>query len=141
MTSIAANSAQPSLWSNFTAAMTWRGHSFAGFTVALAGLLLSLAVYAAAANLFEFPQRIIDSFPFADKVNEARDWLEANLKVYTRAIADVIGVPLEWIEERLWELPWVFVLLMLVLPSLAYGGLKLGLLTFIGVMFLSLIHI
>jgi len=101
--------------------------------------LLSLAVYAAAANLFEFPQRIIDSFPFADKVNEARDWLEANLKVYTRAIADVIRVPLEWIEERLWELPWLFVLLMLVLPSLAFGGLKLGLLTFIGVMFWGMV--
>lgn len=144
MTSVATNStvatsSAQSLWANLVTALTWRGHSFAGLTIVLAGLLISLAVYALAANVFTFPQSIIDAFPFAEKVNEARDWLEANLKVYTRAIADVIRVPLEWIEERLWELPWIFVLLMLVLPALAYGGLKLGLLTFVGVMFWGMV--
>lgn len=119
--------------------MTWRGHSFAGAALVIAGLLLSLAVYAVAANTFQFPQSIIDAFPFADKVNEARDWMEAHLKPYTRAVSEVIRVPLEWIEERLWELPWLFVLLMLVLPALAYGGLKLGLLTFVGVMFWGMV--
>lgn len=119
--------------------MTWRGHSFAGVALVVAGLLLSLAVYAVAANTFQFPQNIIDAFPFAERVNEARDWMEAHLKPYTRAVSEVIRVPLEWLEEQLWELPWLFVLLMLVLPALAYGGLKLGLLTFVGVMFWGMV--
>jgi len=50
-------------------------------------------------------------------------------------MTEVVKVPLEGLEETLWELPWLFVLLLLVLPSLAYGGLRLGLLTFAGVMF------
>ena len=103
------------------------------------GLLVSLAVYFSAANKFPFPQAIIDAFPFADWVNEAQTWLEANLKVYTRAIAEVVKVPLEWLEEKLWELPWTVVLLLLVLPALAYGGLRLGLLTFVGVMFWGMV--
>jgi glycine betaine/proline transport system permease protein len=143
MTSVAVDSAvnnpSPTLWRRFEAAMTWRGHSFAGVALVTAGLLLSLAVYAVAANTFQFPQTIIDAFPFADKVNDARDWMEANLKPYTRAVSEVIRVPLEWIEEQLWELPWLFVLLMLVIPALAYGGLKLGLLTFVGVMFWGMV--
>ena len=94
-----------------------------------------MAVYSVTAYQFPFPQTIIDAFPFADWVNEGRTWLEANLKVHTRAIAEVVKVPLEWLEETLWELPWTVVLLLLVLPALAYGGLRLGLLTCFGVMF------
>jgi len=119
--------------------MTWRGHHLGGITITLAGLLVSLLVYATAANVFEFPRQIVDAFPFAEKVNEAQRWLEANLKDYTRAVAELVRVPLEWLEEQLWELPWLFVLLLLLLPALAYGGLKLGLLTFIGVMFWGMV--
>ena len=101
--------------------------------------MVSLAIYSIAANKFPFPQSVIDAFPFADWVNEGRVWLEANLKVYTRAIAEVVKVPLEWLEETLWTLPWTVVLLFLVLPALAYGGLRLGLLTFAGVMFWGMV--
>ena len=100
---------------------------------------MSLAVYAALADKFPFPQAIIDLFPFADWVNQAQTWLEANIRTYTRAMAEVVKVPLEALEETLWELPWLFVLLILVLPSLAYGGLRLGLLTFAGVMFWGMV--
>ena len=119
--------------------ISFRGHNLTIPVFTILGLLLSIAVYFAAANKFPFPQTIIDAFPFADWVNEARTWLEANLKVYTRAIAEVVKVPLEWLEETLWELPWTVVLLILVLPALAYGGLRLGLLTFIGVMFWGMV--
>jgi len=64
----------------------------------LTGLLLSIAFYAVFANQFPFPQTIINAFPFADWVNQAQSWLEVNLKVYTRAIADVVKIPLEWLE-------------------------------------------
>lgn len=105
----------------------------------LIGLSVSLAVYSLAAFKFPFPQPVIDAFPFADWINNGQDWLEANLKVYTRAIADVVKVPLEWLEEQLWTLPWTVILLFLVLPSLAYGGLRLALLTFFGVLFWGMV--
>ena len=139
MTTIAGPSHQPSLTEKFAAALQWRGHSFTGLALVLVGLLISLAVYAAAANSFVFPQRIIEAFPFADQVNQSQKWLEVNFKETTRAMAEVIRVPLEWIEGQLWELPWVFVALMLVLPALAYGGLKLGLLTLVGVLFWGMV--
>ena len=100
---------------------------------------MSLVVYSVLGYKFPFPQFIIDAFPFADWVNEGRTWLEANLKVYTRAIAEVVKIPLEWLEETLWVLPWMVVMLILVLLSLAYGGLPLGLLTFVGVMFWGMV--
>ena len=119
--------------------VSFRGHNLTIPVFIIIGIIISLAVYALLANRFPFPQPIIDAFPFADWVNEGRTWLEANLKTYTRAIADVVKVPLEWLEEKLWELPWFFVLLTLVLPALAYGGLRLGLLTFVGVMFWGMV--
>ena len=66
MTSVATHSSLDSRWNNVVAALTWRGRSFAGLAIVLAGLLLSLAVYALTANAFTFPQRIIDAFPFVD---------------------------------------------------------------------------
>lgn len=53
----------------------------------LTGLLCSLAFYKAFAFQFLFPQAIIDTFPFVDWSNEDRVWLEANLKVYSGALA------------------------------------------------------
>jgi glycine betaine/proline transport system permease protein len=104
-----------------------------------AGLILSLAVYALLGHKTAFPQAVIDAFPFVEWINEGRSWLEANLRSYTRAVGEVVKVPLEWLEETLWELPWTVVLLGMVLPALAYGGLRLGLLTFIGVMFWGMV--
>ena len=119
--------------------VSFRGHDLTIAFFSILGLLVSLAVYFVAANKFPFPQFVIDSFPFADWVNEGRSWLEANIKTHTRAVAEFVKVPLEWLEETLWELPWVVVLLALVLPALAYGGLRLGLLTFTGVMFWGMV--
>lgn len=119
--------------------VSFRGYNLTIPIFILVGILLSLAVYAVAANRFPFPQTVIDAFPFADWINKGQAWLEANLKTYTRAIAEVVKAPLEWLEETLWTLPWTVVLLFLVIPALAYGGLKLGLLTFAGVMFWGMV--
>ena len=119
--------------------ISFRGHDLTLMVVVACGILLSLAVYSAVGHQIKFPQAIIDAFPFADWVNEARVWLEANLRVYTRAMAAVVEVPLLWLEEKLWEMPWLFVAMILVFPALAYGGLRLGLITFIGVMFWGMV--
>ncbi|MEM9277391.1 MAG: ABC transporter permease subunit [Pseudomonadota bacterium] len=118
---------------------TFRGHDFTMLAVSVFGVLLSLLVYSVAANTSQFPQWIIEGFPFVEWVNDAQKWMEENIKHVTRAISDIVRVPLELLEEWLWELPWLFVLLALLLPSLAYGGLRLGLLTLFGVMFWGMV--
>ncbi|MEM7216144.1 MAG: ABC transporter permease subunit [Pseudomonadota bacterium] len=118
---------------------TYRGHDFSILAWSAFGLILSLLVYQITANTVKFPQEIIDSFPFVETVNEAQRWMEQNIKWVTRAISDGIRVPLDWLEELLWELPWLFVLLGFLLPSLAYGGLRLGLLALVGVMFWGMV--
>ena len=114
---------------------TYRGHDFTILAYSLIGFVISLIVYFAAANAVRFPQWIIDGFPFVEKVNEIQTWMEVNLKDYTRAISEFVRIPLDWLEEVLWELPWLFVLLLFAIPSFAYGGLRLGLLAIVGVSF------
>ena len=114
---------------------TYRGHDFTILAYSLIGFAISLIVYLVAANTVRFPQWIIDGFPFVEKVNEIQTWMEVNLKDYTRAISEFVRIPLDWLEEVLWELPWLFVLLLFAIPSFAYGGLRLGLLAIVGVSF------
>ena len=117
----------------------WRGHDYTILALSILGILVSLIVYWVAANTFQFPQFIIDAFPFVEWVNDAQKWMEQNIKHITRALSAVVAIPLVWLEEVLWELPWMVILLVLLIPSLAYGGLRLGLLTLIGVMFWGMV--
>lgn len=117
----------------------WRGRDFSILAYSVLGLFLSLTIYRSLPGYFEFPQWIIDSFPFVETVNDAQRWMEVNIKHITRAISAFIKVPLEWLEELLWELPWFLVLLGLLVPSVAYGGLRLGLLTLVGVVFWGMV--
>ncbi len=119
--------------------LTYKGHDFTVLVLSLVGFLFSLAIYFGFANTTKFPQAIIDGFPFVEKVNDAQTWMEANLKSYTRAISDLVRIPLDWLEEALWELPWFFVFLAFVIPSIAYGGLRLGLLSVVGVCFWGMV--
>ena len=117
----------------------YRGHDYTIVVLVLFGLLFSLGVYHVLGGSSHFPQALIDAFPFVERVNEGQKWLETHYKPYTRAAAEFVKVPLDWLEETLWELPWIFVLLLFVLPALAYGGLRLGLLSLIGVMFWGMV--
>jgi len=119
--------------------LSFRGHDLTVPVFILVGILTSLAVYATAANAFAFPQFIIDAFPFEDWINRSQKWLETHFKVYTRAVSEVVKAPLEWLEEVLWTVPWSFVLMLFLLPALAYGGLRLGLLALVGVMFWGMV--
>ncbi|MEM7239604.1 MAG: ABC transporter permease subunit, partial [Pseudomonadota bacterium] len=97
-------------------------------------LAVSIVVLITVGREQVFPDVFTSRFPFADWVNQAEGWLEANLKWATRAISDGVGWGLGIVEEFLWTVPWAVVVVALVFPALAYGGLRLGLLTLIGVM-------
>ncbi len=107
---------------------------------ALASLVLSVIVWVVAHEKFTFPKALSDQFHFADWINQAEDWLEANFRWLTRAIADYIRVWLEAVEIFLWEAPWPAVVVALTVPALVYGGLGLGIFTMIGVLFWAAVN-
>ncbi|MGB0507050.1 MAG: ABC transporter permease [Pikeienuella sp.] len=103
--------------------------------VAVLGVLIfSLLVLWLIGEEQVFPAIFTDNFPFTQWVNNAENWLEANLRWFTRAISDVVGWALEAVEEFLWTKPWAVVLVALVVPSLAYGGLRLAILSTLCIM-------
>ncbi|MEM7177920.1 MAG: ABC transporter permease subunit [Pseudomonadota bacterium] len=102
--------------------------------VPLGILAVSLIILAMYGHEQVFPAIFTDNFPFSEWVNQAENWLEDNLKWLTRAISDGVGWALDGLEEFLWTVPWLVVVVALVFPALAYGGLPLGLLTLAGVM-------
>jgi glycine betaine/proline transport system permease protein len=97
-------------------------------------LILSLIVLYTIGEEQVFPEAATSRFPFADWVNNAEDWLKANLRWLTRAISSGVGWALETVEEFLWTVSWWVVLIGLVVPSLTYGGLRLAIITTLGVM-------
>ena len=101
---------------------------------ALIILIVSLIILFSFGEEQTFPEAATSRFPFAVWVNSAEEWLQANLRWLTRAVSDVVGWGLETAEEFLWTVSWWVVLIGLVAPSLAYGGLRLALLTTLGVM-------
>ncbi|MGA1181551.1 MAG: hypothetical protein ACO3U1_13230, partial [Marivivens sp.] len=107
---------------------------------AIAALAISLMVWALAHGQYAFPKEISDKFHFAEWINTAEDWLEANFRWLTRAIADYIRVALEAVEVFLWEAPWPAVVVALTIPALVYGGLGLALFTMLGVLFWAAVN-
>ena len=68
-------------------------------------------------------------------VNQSEKWLQEHFRWFTRGISEAVGWALESLELFLLLQPWPVLVIVLVLPALAYGGLRLGLFTFFGVMF------
>ncbi len=107
---------------------------------AIAALVVSLVVWALVHGQYAFPKELSDKFHFADWINTAEDWLEANFRWFTRAIADYIRVALEAVEVFLWEAPWPAVVVALTIPALVYGGLGLAIFTMLGVLFWAAVN-
>lgn len=115
--------------------MTLSGTDYSLLVYIVLGLVISLIVWSLTRNVYSFPQSIIDSFPAAEWINDGEKWLKTRIRGFTRAISGVVGWILEQLEMFLWFKPWPVITLAIVLPSLAYGGLRLALFTTFGVMF------
>ncbi len=101
----------------------------------LAGFVVSLAVVSNVEEVSSFPESISEPFEFEQWVNDAEDWLKKNFRWFTRLIAGGIEEALYFVEDFLADSPWLFILMLLVLPALAYGGLPLAILALVGGMF------
>ena len=103
--------------------------------IVLAGLAISLLVVWTSGGAYPFPEEIVRAFPMVEWVNQAEQWLQEHFRWFTRGISEAVGWALENLELFLLLQPWPVLVIVLVLPALAYGGLRLGLFTFFGVLF------
>ncbi|MFT5113992.1 MAG: glycine betaine/proline transport system permease protein [Parasphingorhabdus sp.] len=101
----------------------------------LVGFIISLFLVRQATDVSEMPKAISDPFKFAEWVNAAENWLKDNFRWFTRMIANGIEEVLYLVEDFLILSPWLFVLMLFVLPSLYFGGLPLAILTVCGGLF------
>ena len=98
-------------------------HWFTGACV----LLISILIWKIQGGETVFPESWISAFPFADKVNEFDKWMRPILQPTTRALGAGVTWFYEYIVDLLIFTQWQIVLVVLVLPAFAYGGLRLGL--------------
>ena len=99
------------------------------------GFIASVMIVRNLSEVSALPTAISGPFQFADWVNQSEDWLRQHFRWFTRAIANGIGEALYVVEGFLVNAPWLFVLLLLTLPALYFGGLPLTLLTIAGAVF------
>ena len=90
-------------------------------------LVVSILIWKAQGGETVFPESWISAFPFADKVNEFDRWMRPFLQPTTRVLAAGVTWFYEYIVVLLIFTQWQIVLVVLVLPAFAYGGLRLGL--------------
>ena len=106
--------------------MLWRERR--GWLIAFVTLAISLIVWKLHGGETIFPQSWIDAFPFAERVDAFDRWIRPFIQPTTRAV----GAGVVWFYETMVDFliftEWQIVFVILVLPAIAYGGLRLGLL-------------
>lgn len=112
-------------------AYTWQEHRSWVITFLL--LTLSLIIWKIHGAETIFPQSLIDAFPFAEKTDAFKDAFFPYIQPTTRAMAAGVTWFYEGMVDFLIFTQWQVVFVILVLPTFAYGGLRLGLLGIIAV--------
>ena len=109
----------------------WNEHR--GWVITFALLAVSLIVWKLHGGQTVFPQSWIEAFPFAEKTDAFDQWIRPYIQPTTRAIAAGAVWFYEILVDFLTFTQWQIVFVILVLPAIAYGGLRLGLLAVVGV--------
>ena len=108
-------------------------HERRGWLISSGLLIVSLVVWKIHGAETIFPESWIESFPFAQKVDEFDAWMRPFVQPTTRAIAAGVVWFYELLVDFLTFTQWQVVFVILVLPAFAYGGLRLGLLGMVAV--------
>jgi glycine betaine/proline transport system permease protein len=82
-----------------------------------------------------FPHSISDSFAFTHWIDNGENWLKDNYRWLTRMISHQIRDILYAVEDMLMLSPWLLIVALLTLISLAIGGLRLALLAILCCLF------
>ena len=108
------------------------GVNYTALAWAVLALALSILVYRVFGFKYGFPEAISTRIDFIYWINIGEDWLKANVRDTTRAVAKVITYWIGEVEYFLQVRPWPLVVVALGLLGLRFGGLRLALLTVVG---------
>ncbi len=103
------------------------------------GIVVSLILVSFGEDKSEFPEFITDAFTFTAWVNQGEDYLKEHYRWITRLIASYVKDGYFMFEDFLIDSPWVFIAALLVLPSLAFGGIRLATFMLLGTLYWGMV--
>ena len=108
-------------------------------TIILLGIIISLILVSFGEDKSEFPEFITDAFTFTAWVNQGEDYLKEHYRWITRLIASYVKAGYFMFEDFLIDSPWIFIAALIVLPSLAFGGIRLAIFMLIGTLYWGMV--
>jgi glycine betaine/proline transport system permease protein len=103
------------------------------------GIIISLILVSLGKEKSEFPEFITDVFTFTAWVNQGEDYLKEHYRWITRLIASYVKAGYFMFEDFLIDSPWVFIAALLVIPSLAFGGIRLAIFMLLGTLYWGMV--
>lgn len=103
------------------------------------GFVISFWLLFQSSEVSNFPEAATSVFTFSSWVNEGEDYLKEHYRWVTRLIASYVNGGYSALENFLVDSSWLFVVSLLIIPSLAAGGLRLALFVLFGIFFWGLV--
>ena len=103
------------------------------------GIIISLILVSLGKEKSEFPEFITDAFTFTAWVNQGEDYLKEHYRWITRLVASYVKAGYFMFEDFLIDSPWVFIAALLVIPSLAFGGIRLAIFMLLGTLYWGMV--
>ena len=107
--------------------------------IIIVGIIISLILVSFGKEKSEFPEFITDAFTFTAWVNQGEDYLKEHYRWITRLIASYVKAGYFMFEDFLIDSSWVFIAALLVIPSLAFGGIRLAIFMLLGTLYWGMV--
>ena len=107
--------------------------------IIIVGIIISLILVSFGKEKSEFPEFITDAFTFTAWVNQGEDYLKEHYRWITRLIASYVKAGYFMFEDFLIDSPWIFIAALLVIPSLAFGGIRLAIFMLLGTLYWGMV--
>ena len=107
--------------------------------IVIVGIIISLILVSFGKEKSEFPEFITDAFTFTAWVNQGEDYLKEHYRWITRLIASYVKAGYFMFEDFLIDSPWIFIAALLVIPSLAFGGIRLAIFMLLGTLYWGMV--
>ena len=107
--------------------------------IIIVGIIISLILVSFGEEKSEFPEFITDAFTFTAWVNQGEDYLKEHYRWITRLIASYVKAGYFMFEDFLIDSPWIFIAALLVIPSLAFGGIRLAIFMLLGTLYWGMV--
>ena len=103
------------------------------------GFIASIWLMLQSEGVSNFPESATDAFTFSTWINDGEDYLKEHYRWMTRLVASYVQSGYSSLENFLVDSSWLFILSLLIIPSLAAGGLRLALFILFGTFFWGLV--